>query len=153
MRLIQYRDRKGERRVGIVNGSHIQALDQVATMRELALLALQRSTGLERQAQLLNTDQSEDYAAILAEARILAPLDHPDPAHCRVSGSGTTHLGSATTRDKMHRRLEGDELDKTDTQLMIEWGIAGGRPAPGQVGVQPEWFYKGDGSSVVAPGQ
>ncbi|ONN68608.1 AraD1 family protein [Herbaspirillum sp. VT-16-41] len=153
MRLIQYRDRKGERRVGIVNGSHIQALDQVATMRELALLALQRSTGLERQAQLLNTDQSEDYAAILAEARILAPLDHPDPAHCRVSGAGTTHLGSATTRDKMHRRLEGDELDKTDTQLMIEWGIAGGRPAPGQVGVQPEWFYKGDGSSVVAPGQ
>lgn len=24
-------------------------------------------------------------------------------------------------------------------------------PAPGQVGVQPEWFYKGDGSIIVAP--
>ncbi|MGC5145335.1 AraD1 family protein, partial [Escherichia coli] len=57
------------------------------------------------------------------------------------------------TRDKMHRRIEGDELDKTDTQLMIEWGIAGGRPAPGTVGVQPEWFYKGDGHCIVAPGQ
>jgi hypothetical protein len=86
-----------------------------------------RNTGLERLAQLLNTDQCEDYAAILAEGRILAPLDHPDPAHCRVR-CRHHHLGSATTRDKMHRRIEGDELDKTDTQLMIEWGIAGGRP-------------------------
>ncbi|BEV17188.1 FAH family protein [Herbaspirillum sp. DW155] len=153
MRLIQYRDHHGERRVGIVDGPCIQVLGEVATMRELALLAIQRGTGLERLAQLLNSGQSEDYAALLSEGRILAPLDHPDPAHCRVSGAGTTHLGSATTRDKMHRRIEGDELDKTDTQLMIEWGIAGGRPAPGTVGVQPEWFYKGDGSCIVAPGQ
>ncbi|TDY87996.1 UNVERIFIED_ORG: hypothetical protein DFO49_3601 [Herbaspirillum seropedicae] len=153
VRLIQYRDLHGQRRVGIVNGASIQVLGEVDTMRELGLLAIERHTGLERLAQLLNTDRSEDYAAILAEGRILAPLDHPDPAHCRVSGAGTTHLGSATTRDKMHRRIEGDELDKTDTQLMIEWGIAGGRPAPGTVGVQPEWFYKGDGHCIVAPGQ
>ena len=153
VRLIQYRDLHGQRRVGIVNGASIQVLGEVGTMRELGLLAIARNTGLERLAQLLNTDQCEDYAAILAEGRILAPLDHPDQAHCRVSGAGTTHLGSATTRDKMHRRIEGDELDKTDTQLMIEWGIAGGRPAPGSVGVQPEWFYKGDGHCIVAPGQ
>ncbi|WP_413457758.1 AraD1 family protein [Herbaspirillum huttiense] len=153
MRLIQYRDLHDQRRVGIVNGASVQVLGEVGTMRELGLLAIERHTGLERLAQLLNTDQCEDYAAILAEGRILAPLDHPDPAHCRVSGAGTTHLGSATTRDKMHRRIEGDELDKTDTQLMIEWGIAGGRPAPGTVGVQPEWFYKGDGHCIVAPGQ
>ena len=105
MRLIQYRDLHGQRRVGIVNGASIQVLGEVGTMRELGLLAIARNTGLERLAQRLNTDQCEDYAAILAEGRILAPLDHPDPAHCRVSGAGTTHLGSATTRDKMHRRI------------------------------------------------
>jgi hypothetical protein len=146
-------DRAGARRVGIVNGTRIQALQQVATMRELALAAIRAGGGLERQAQLLNTDETEDYAAILAEQRILAPLDHEDPAHCKVAGAGTTHLGSASTRDKMHRRLDGEEMDKTDTQLMLEWGIAGGRPPPGQPGVQSEWFYKGDGSIVVAPGQ
>jgi hypothetical protein len=29
----------------------------------------------------------------------------------------------------------------------LEWG----KPAPGTAGVQPEWFYKGDGSILVAP--
>jgi len=153
VRLIQFKDREGARRVGIVNGTRIQALSQVATMRELALLAIAAGGGLERQAQLLNTDQSEDYADILREHRILAPLDHEDPAHCMVSGAGVTHLGSASTRDKMHRRLEGEEMDKTDTLLMIEWGIEGGRPEAGRPGVQSEWFYKGDGGIVVAPGQ
>ena len=28
-------------------------------------------------------------------------------------------------------------------------GVTEGRPARGKVGVQPEWFYKGDGSSMV----
>ncbi|WDZ95392.1 GguC family protein [Herbaspirillum sp. WKF16] len=153
MRLIQFTDREGARRVGIVNGTNIQALSQVATMRALALAAIRNGNGLERQAQLLNTEQSEDYAAILREQRILAPLDHEDAAHCMLSGAGVTHMGSASTRDKMHRRLDSEEMDKTDTLRMLEWGIEGGRPAPGQAGVQPEWFYKGDGGVVVAPGQ
>ncbi|MBP0600442.1 FAH family protein [Herbaspirillum sp. LeCh32-8] len=153
MRLIQFTDREGARRVGIVDGTRIQTLSLVATMRELALTAMRSGNGLERQAQLLNTDQVEDYAAILREQRILAPLDHEDAAHCMVSGAGVTHMGSASTRDKMHRRIDSDEVDKTDTLLMLEWGIERGRPAPGQAGVQPEWFYKGDGNVVVAPGR
>jgi hypothetical protein len=35
---------------------------------------------------------------------------------------------------------------------MFRMGVAGGKPAPGEVGVQPEWFYKGDGACLVAPG-
>ena len=31
-------------------------------------------------------------------------------------------------------------------------GEAGGKPVPGSIGQQPEWFYKGDGSILVAPG-
>ncbi|MBV8442690.1 MAG: FAH family protein, partial [Hyphomicrobiales bacterium] len=30
-------------------------------------------------------------------------------------------------------------------------GLEGGKPAKGEAGVQPEWFYKGDGSILVAP--
>jgi hypothetical protein len=30
--------------------------------------------------------------------------------------------------------------------------VEGGKPPAGQAGVQPEWFYKGDGSIVVRPG-
>jgi hypothetical protein len=35
---------------------------------------------------------------------------------------------------------------------MFRMGIEGGRPDPGKEGVQPEWFYKGDGSTIAAPG-
>jgi hypothetical protein len=31
-------------------------------------------------------------------------------------------------------------------------GVEGGKPAAGQVGQQPEWFFKGDGTQLVAPG-
>jgi hypothetical protein len=31
-------------------------------------------------------------------------------------------------------------------------GLDGGKPAKGRIGVQPEWFYKGDGSWLVPPG-
>lgn len=153
MHLIQFRDVQGARRVGIVgNIGKVDVVTQVDTMRELALLAIREGNSLERQAQLLKSETSEDYRAILDTARILSPLDHHDPAHCLVSGTGLTHLGSASTRDKMHQKLDDDETAMTDTMRIFKWGVEGGRPAPGQVGAQPEWFYKGDGSTVVAPG-
>ena len=88
----------------------------------------------------------------MAGQRILQPLDHPDPAHMLVSGTGLTHLGSASARDKMHQQA-GDESAMTDSMRIFKWGVEGGKPASGQAGVQPEWFYKGDGSVVVRPGQ
>jgi hypothetical protein len=35
---------------------------------------------------------------------------------------------------------------------MFRMGAEGGKPADGRAGVQPEWFYKGDGSCVVGTG-
>jgi hypothetical protein len=35
---------------------------------------------------------------------------------------------------------------------MFRMGLEGGKPAKGQTGVQPEWFYKGNGTMAVAPG-
>jgi hypothetical protein len=51
----------------------------------------------------------------------------------------------------MHRAL-ADATTLTDSMKMFKLGLEGGKPAPGAVGVQPEWFYKGDGSTLVAPG-
>jgi len=50
----------------------------------------------------------------------------------------------------MHQQATEETL--TDSMRMFRLGIEGGRPAPGQQGVQPEWFYKGDGSILVRPG-
>ena len=68
-----------------------------------------------------------------------------------LTGTGLTHLGSAATRDAMHAKLDGAET-LTDSMKMFQMGLADGRPTPGQVGVQPEWFYKGNGHTAVAPG-
>ena len=52
----------------------------------------------------------------------------------------------------MHKKLSG-EAELTDSMKMFKMGLEGGKPAAGAEGVQPEWFYKGDGSVLVAPGR
>ncbi|MGH1558644.1 hypothetical protein ACRAWD_15060 [Caulobacter segnis] len=89
--------------------------------------------------------------------RVLAPIDHPDAAHLQMTGTGLTHLGSAEGRDKMHEgrarpeRGAGEQL--TDSMRMFLMGVEERQAGSGQEGVQPEWFYKGDGSQLVGPGQ
>jgi hypothetical protein len=41
----------------------------------------------------------------------------------------------------------------TDSMIMYQWGEEGGFPPKGKIGVQPEWFYKGNGSCLRAHGQ
>jgi hypothetical protein len=51
----------------------------------------------------------------------------------------------------MHKAAAGGTL--TDSMRMFNMGLEGGKPTDGKPGVQPEWFYKGDGSSLIGPGQ
>ena len=41
----------------------------------------------------------------------------------------------------------------SDSMKMYQWGLEGGRPAPGEIGVSPEWFYKGCGTILRAHGE
>jgi hypothetical protein len=94
-----------------------------------------------------------DAAALLAAGKVLSPIDHPDPTHLHVTGTGLTHLGSAATRDAMHKNTTQAAVETlTDSMKMFRMGLEGGKPKPGETGVQPEWFYKGNGHTVVAPG-
>jgi hypothetical protein len=34
---------------------------------------------------------------------------------------------------------------------MFQWGVEGGRPAEGEIGIAPEWFYKGTGAVLRGP--
>ncbi|MBJ9975495.1 FAH family protein [Pseudomonas sp. S75] len=154
MRLIQFETATGERQVGVVEGEQIQAVRHTTHMRELALAAIRNSRSLCAEVLERGLDsRTESYPLALAECRVLPPLDHEDPAHCLITGTGLTHLGSASTRDKMHQQKATDSAAQTDTSRMFQWGVEGGRPAAGCVGAQPEWFYKGDGSIVARPGQ
>lgn len=152
MRLIQFENEQGLRQVGVVEGGQIEVLRGVRSTRELALSAIRNQRSLAAEIDTLARDSGPAYRELLDAGRVLAPLDHEDPTHCLVSGTGLTHLGSASTRDKMHQQAEVEEK-VTDTMQMFRWGMQGGRPESGTPGVQPEWFYKGDGGIVVRPGE
>jgi hypothetical protein len=153
MNLIQYFDLNGERAVGAVDNGTAHVVNGATSVYALATEALSRQGGLGALIAEKGLGDTVDRAAILAEGRMLAPVDHPDPAHLYVTGTGLTHLGSAATRDAMHTANSGaTETGLTDTMKMFRMGLEGGKPADGLKGVQPEWFYKGNGYSVVNPG-
>jgi hypothetical protein len=123
----------------------------VDSVRALAARAIANGTSLADAVAACGEGASVDLAAEFAAGHLIAPIDHEDPAHVVMTGTGLTHLGSAEGRDKMHREAAAAEK-QTDSMRMFLEGVEGGKPAAGQVGQQPEWFYKGDGSQLVAPG-
>ena len=151
-RLVQFQTPDGARAVAALgNDTHGQVIQGVTTTYELARKAIAAKLSLQAMTEKLGLGDSVDIRSLLAEGRVLAPLDHADPAHCVVTGTGLTHLGSAEGRNAMHKKLEGGADELTDSMKMFKHGLETGKPAPGQTGFQPEWFYKGDGSSIVAP--
>lgn len=153
LRLVQLRTKDGARAVAALAGDTArgQVVEGVSSTYALAARAIATGTDLATTVARLGLGESVDVGAALAENRVLAPLDHPDDgAHLIVTGTGLTHLGSAEGRNAMHRKLDGSS-ELTDSMKMFKLGLEGGKPQPGAEGVQPEWFYKGDGASVIAP--
>lgn len=151
MRLIQFKTENGGRAVARIENGRAVTIPNVGSTIELANKAIAAHRTLDQMAAALGAGPELNYAILLAEKRVLPPVDHPDPAHCYVTGTGLTHLGSADARDKMHKNLSGDVEQLTDSMKMFRWGLEGGKPKGAGAGVQPEWFYKGDGSIIVAP--
>ena len=114
--------------------------------------AIAENKGFADYIATLAKGASVDLAAAQREGRLGLPVAHPDPAHFIVAGTGLTHLGSADGRDKMHKAAQSAEKP-TDSMRMFLMGVEGGKPKAGETGVQPEWFYKGDGSQLKATGE
>lgn len=155
MRLIQFLTSENKPALGrVCSNSEVQVVGAVSTLYELAQRALAESTQLIELVEQLATDERVDYDQLESEQRLLAPFAHPDPAHLFVTGTGLTHLGSADTRANMHAKTSGKaESELTDSMKMFQQGVQGGKPEDGKVGAQPEWFYKGNGRIVAAPGK
>ncbi len=130
-------------------GAHV--VPGVDSVRALALGAIEAGHSLAEQVAALGQGEAVDLSALFADGAIGSPIDHEDPAHVVMTGTGLTHLGSAEGRDKMHRAA-AEATTQTDSMRMFLEGVAGGKPEAGQVGQQPEWFYKGDGGQLVPPG-
>jgi hypothetical protein len=151
LRLVQFTTQSGARRVAAAEDSgKARRVDGVTSTYELAQLAIEGNSTLSLVVASHLSPESVDLQQAQAEGRLLAPIDHPDPAHIYVTGTGLTHLGSAEGRDKMHKAAAGGTV--TDSMRMFMMGIEGGKPVGNALGAQPEWFYKGNGSSLVGTG-
>jgi hypothetical protein len=153
MRLMQVGGRGG-RRVVATNGSNSWFVGRYKSVYDIANAAIVKKTTLAAIVESAGRKGEADPRALLKSGSVLPPIDHPDPAHLYIAGTGLTHLGSAATRDSMHQKVSAvAEESLTDSMKMFRMGLEGGKPKKGTLGVQPEWFYKGDGSMVVAPGK
>jgi hypothetical protein len=144
--------RNGERRaVAVAEGLGLHLLESYVSVYELALTAIRQGRSLTELAQQAVCGRTLEYDAVYlgdSDWHLLPPLDHPtDPSRVIVSGTGLTHKASAENRTAMHRQAN---LGVTDSMRMYQMGKDGGRPADGNIGVQPEWFYKGNGSILKA---
>jgi hypothetical protein len=152
MRLVQFKEPSGNRRVGAVVNGESHLLRGVERVYDLALSAIAKRTSLTAEAEGHIDGTLFDYDRVAADGRLLPPVDHPEPARFWITGTGLTHLGSADARDKMHDLAHGSDAEMTDSMKIFRMGLKGGKPPEGEVGVQPEWFFKGVGTCVVPPG-
>ena len=153
MRLVQFLEASGRRRAGAVVDGKLRPLRGVGSVYDLAMTAIAKGSSLAAEAENHIEAGALDYEEIAAGQRLLSPVDHPEPARFWITGTGLTHLGSADARDKMHELAHGSDAEMTDSMKIFRMGLKGGKPVAGQLGVQPEWFFKGVGTCVVPPGQ
>ncbi|USZ49992.1 AraD1 family protein [Halomonas sp. DN3] len=152
MRVIQFDDQGRLRAAKVISPEQVVPIAVEDGVLGLARIAIDQGASLESVIEARLEATTLDYQTLVDEGRLLPPVTHPDPAHCLVTGTGLTHLGSADTRSAMHAKIEGaSEAELTDSMRMFQMGVEGGKPGPGESGAQPEWFYKGDGRWVVAP--
>lgn len=128
-----------------------RAVNGVSSTYDLASQAIAAGQTLAQRIDAVGLGDVVDLEKAAGEGRLGLPITHPDPAHFIVAGTGLTHLGSADGRDKMHKAAQASEKP-TDSMRMFLMGVEGGKPKPGEAGVQPEWFYKGNGSQLRATG-
>jgi hypothetical protein len=161
MRLVQIQHATLGRRIAEVQGDTLRLIGSYRSVHSLAWAALEAGKPLVQAVRDELSAETLPYDPIYRGEhawRLLAPIDYPEePARCMVAGTGLTHLASAMTRQSMHKSGSAPAADPaapvTDSMKVFQWGVEGGRPAPGSIGVQPEWFFKGTGLVLRAPNE
>ena len=155
MRLMQVRDGRARRVVAtdrgrswIVGGRSHTVLDlaKAAIAKRTTIAKLVKAAPEPRRGRSGGAAGRGPRAAADRSSRPGASAGHrhrTDPS--RLGGDARFHACQGRRADA--------EATLTNSMKMFRMGLEGGKPAKGETGVQPEWFYKGDGSFVAAPGE
>src|SRR5262245_9747214 len=150
--MVQLQAPSGDIRVALVADDTLRLLKGYDSVYALARGALGDRKPLARAAGDCVSEEILAYGPVYkmeSPWRLLPPFTHPEPSRCLVSGTGLTHKASADNRQAMHH----NQAELSDSMRMYLAGLEGGRPAPGAIGVAPEWFYKGCGTILRAHGE
>jgi hypothetical protein len=150
--LVQLKNSAGHRFVALVENDALRLLTGVQSAYALCQNALANGQSLIAAARTAAGAEliAYDVAYHGREWRMLPAFDHPaEPARCFVTGTGLTHRASVDNRNAMHQ----ENTALTDSMRMYQWGVEGGAPEPGSIGVSPEWFYKGNGTCLRGHGE
>lgn len=154
LRLVQLFHPEYKRWVALVEEPSLVLLEQTDSVYELALEAIRSNKKISELVRARSSKEKLDYSSVYNGRdswKLLPSFDHPQgPMGCTVSGTGLTHKNSALNRQMMHQAA-GDKI--TDSMQIYQWGLEGGWPEKGNIGVQPEWFYKGNGAVLKAHGE
>lgn len=154
IRLVQIAHPDYGRRVALVQEPALVLLRDTQSVYDLALAAIRAKQEISALIHDRLSEETLDYSVVYQGQnswQLLPSFDQPENSFgCMVSGTGLTHKNSALNRQMMHQ-AEAGKL--TDSMQMYQWGLEGGRPTNGTAGVQPEWFYKGNGTILRAHGQ
>jgi hypothetical protein len=154
-RLVQITHQHLGRKVALVAEPFLILLNDITSVYDLALKVPDSGKDIHSLIETSLSNEKLEYDPVyngISEWRLLPAFDCPGASsNCLVSGTGLTHKNSALNRQMMHQAETGNML--TDSMKMYQWGLEGGQPGSGKIGVQPEWFYKGTGAVLKAHGE
>jgi hypothetical protein len=105
IRIVQFQQNNRLKVAVADDAENLQVLAFEGGSYDLALRAVEERRSLREFIDSLRRGELVSYRKIIQENGLMLPVTHPDPAHCFVTGTGLTHLGSADTRDAMHAKL------------------------------------------------
>ena len=154
-RLVQLTHPEKGRKVAVVAEPFLFLVDEFTSIYQLALKAMDTEISIYTLLDQHLSAEKLDYDKVYfgtSDWVLLPSFDNPDlVSNCIVSGTGLTHHSSAMNRNVMHQSEAGNAL--TDSMKVYQWGVDGGKPVEGEIGIQPEWFYKGTGSILKGHGE
>ncbi|MES2794816.1 MAG: AraD1 family protein [Bacteroidota bacterium] len=152
MKIVQLVDNQGKYLIAKVSEPDLILINNFENVYDLAILAIESHKSIITLIEENISENHLDYDEVYygkSDFKLSLPIFHPkDPRFCMVAGTGLTHKASAENRNKMHEAATNNQA--TDSMKMYQIGVEGGKPASGNIGAQPEWFYKGNGSVLRA---
>ena len=154
-RLVQLIHPEEGRKIAVVQEPFLVLVNEFTSIYQLVTKSLESGISvhalLEHRLSTFKIEYNQVYNG-MSEWKLLPSFDNPEiPSNCIVSGTGLTHHSSAMNRNVMHQSETGNSL--TDSMKVYQWGVEGGKPTDEQIGVQPEWFYKGTGAILKGHGE